>query len=154
MNNSNGTNPPPDPSSSISALDEAGTETYFTPLSTEQPPPSSAVAAFTTFGNVSFPTLTDTVHAQTENCFPFSPSISIHGSPSEVCDCGTTTAALTIKASSTGCALSNSILWIDQPPAMTEVSMTSPTSVPIVTPKRMYSRGFRNDAKNCKLTSR
>lgn len=147
MNNSNGTNPPPDPSSSISALDNAGTETYFTPLSTQQPPATADVAPFTTFGDVGFPTLTDTVHAQTENCFTYLPSISVQGSPSEVCDCGTTTAALTVKASSTGCALSNSILWINQPPAITEVSMTSPTSAPIVTSKRTYSRGFRNESK-------
>lgn len=117
LNNSNGTalnatNTPASP-----AQQSAGTQILNSVSATVDSPPSStgllALAAFTTISSVSFPTLTDTAHTNTENCFPFLPSISVQGSPTLECDCMTTTAPLTIQGGSTSCALSNTLFAIN-----------------------------------------
>ena len=74
---------------------------------------------------VTFPTLIDTAHTSTENCFTFLPSLSVQGSPTERCDCGTTTAALTTQGASTGCALSNSFFAINSFPIETGFPTTT-----------------------------
>ncbi|KAM0802520.1 hypothetical protein BDR22DRAFT_103551 [Usnea florida] len=110
LNNSNGANPP----SSLSALqNNAGAETT-SPEGTM--PASSDVAPFSTLGSISFARVTDTAHTNTENCFTYLPSVSVQGRQSEVCDCGTTTAALTTQGLTTGCALGNSIIPINNFP--------------------------------------
>ncbi len=149
MDNSNGTNIPPVVSSAIPSLNSAGTETYDSASATASAPPSLPASEIALIGNATFSTLADPAHASTELCFIFVPSISVQGRRSEVCDCGTTTAALTTQGSTTGCALSNSIFAIDQFPTETGAvtsSATKPateptTAAPIVTPPPcMYPR--------------
>ena len=133
MNNSNGTFPqPPLPSSLVTAQNSAGTDTYGPEGTT---PASSDVAPFTTLGNITFATVTDTAHTSTENCFTFLPSAFVQGRSSEECDCGTTTAALTTKGSTTGCALGNSIFTINQFPTPTISKSTTSTPM-VISPKR------------------
>lgn len=102
-------------------------------------PPSStgfALAAFTTISTVSFPTLTDTAHTNTENCFPFLPSISVQGSPTLECDCMTTTAPLTVQGGSTSCALSGTLFPINpwQPDAgISGMSVVGPATTTLTT---------------------
>ena len=116
-------------SSALPAQESAGTEVYDTASATaDAPPDANATEAFSTIQGVAFPTLTDTAHASTENCFTFLPSMLVLGRPSEKCDCGTTTAELTTRGASTGCALSNDIFGIKQFPTGTG-SVTS-SSIP------------------------
>ena len=151
MNNSNGTDLAFSPQMGI-----LGSVSNNTKTATE--PASSDVAPFTTFDNRTFPTVVDTVHPSTENCFTYLPSILVQGSPTERCDCGgTTIVALTTQGSSTGCALSGSFITLDEyqprtigavmpPPSSstpvtlsTVVATTSAAPVPVMTPKRTYS---------------
>ena len=91
------------------------------------------LAAFTNISMVPFPTLTDTAHTNTENCFPFLPSISVQGSPTLECDCMTTTASLTVQGGSTSCALSGTLFPINpwQPDAgVSGVSTVGPALPP------------------------
>lgn len=117
LDNSNGTALNATNTVASPAQQSAGTKISNSVSATVDSPPSStgllALAAFTTISSVSFPTLTDTAHTNTENCFPFLPSISVQGSPTLECDCMTTTAPLTIKGGSTSCALSNTLFAIN-----------------------------------------
>lgn len=100
-------------------------------------PPSltgADTSPFTTISTVSFPTLTDTAHTDTENCFPFLPSISVQGSPTLECDCMTTTAPLTARGSSTSCALSNTLFAINPFRIGAGISGTSISGASIVEP--------------------
>ena len=144
MSNSNGTNIPPVDSSSAAAQNSAGTETYNTGTATTSSPPSTSIVDLATISNATFSSLTDPAHANTENCFTFLPSISVQGIPSELCDCGSTTAALTTQGSTTGCALSQTIFGVDQfPPGTATVA-----SVPMITSApRMYPRDFLQGLK-------
>lgn len=130
MNNSNGTFPPPPPPSSlVAAQNSAGTQTYVLEGAT---PASSDVAPFTTLGSITFATVTDTAHTSTENCFMLPPS---------KCDCGTATAALTVKGSTTGCAVGNSFVTINQFPTPTVSKSTTSTPV-VISPKRTYPQRY------------
>lgn len=143
LNNSNGTFPPSLlDSAQVAAQNSAGTDTATSELAEIATPASSDIAPFTTLGNITLPTVTDTVHPSTENCFRFLPSISVQGRASEVCDCGTTTLTLTTKGSTTGCALSNSIITINQlpTPTVTEPRATMPTTPMVISPKRTYPK--------------
>lgn len=141
MDNSNGTNIPPVVGSAIPSLNSAGTETYDSASATASAPPSIPASEIALIGNATFLTLADPAHASTEIRFTFLPSISVQGSPSEVCDCGTKTAALTTQGPTTGCALSNSIFAIDHLPNETGTVTSSATAAPIVTPPPcMYPR--------------
>lgn len=152
MNNSDGTN------SSLTALPDQGAGTWQWDYATSEAPPSMPNTTFTTIGDITFPSMPDTAHPETENCFTFLPSISVQGSPSEKCDCGTTTAALTTQGSSTGCALSNTIFPINQFPVSTWTVTSSATPAPVVTPsQRMYPRGifqvFKEMGTDIKITA-
>ena len=155
LNNSNGAIPPQTPPSSVAALhDSAGTETT-SPEGTM--PATTDVAPFTTFGSITFATVTDTAHTSTENCFAYLPSVSVQGQ-SEVCDCGTTTAPLTTQGLTTGCALGNSIITINKFPTPTFSASTTAaapmmkvtptfnaptTTTPMaISPKRTYPRTY------------
>ena len=140
LNNSNGAIPPQPPPSSVAALhNSAGTETT-SPEGTM--PAASDVAPFTILGNISFATVTDTANTSTENCFTYLPSVSVQGRQSEVCDCGTTTAALTTQGSTTGCAFGNSIIPINNFPTATFSASTTTTAPMVISPKRTYSRTY------------
>lgn len=131
MDNSNGTN------SSRTALPyHNGTGIVAWDNATSEAPPSMPNTTFTTIEEITFQSMPDTARPKTENCFTFLTSISVQGSPSEKCDCGTTTAALTTQGSSTGCALSNSIVAINQFPVSTETVTSSATPAPVMTPSQ------------------
>lgn len=134
MDNSDGTIPPPSSLTALPDQNSAGTEEWG--YASSQAPPSMPDTTFTTIGDITFPSTPDTAHPETENCFTFLPSISVQGSPSEKCDCGTTTAALTTQGSSTGCALSNTIFAINQFPVNTGIVTSSATPAPVVTPSQ------------------
>ena len=139
MNNSDGTIPPPPPAISLDAIhNSAGTYTYG-PEGTR--PAASDVAPFTSLGDITFAPAADTAHTSTENCFTFLPSASVQGRPSEVCDCGSTTAALTTQGAITGCALGNSFVTLNQFPTPTAGGFSTTSNAPMVTtPKRMYPK--------------
>lgn len=139
MSNSNGTIIPPADNSSAAAQNSARTETYNTGSTSTSSPPSISIVDLATVSNATFSSLTDPAHANTENCFTFLPSISVQGIPSELCDCGSTTAVLTTHGSITGCALSHTIFGVDQFPTGTATVAAAPiiTSAP-----RMYLRDF------------
>lgn len=115
-----------------------------------------SIAAFTTIDSVTFPALTGPAHSNTENCFKYLPSQVAHIlSPSEECDCGTTTAALTIQGSSTGCALSNSFFGIDQVPIGTVAVAAISSATPIIaSAPRMYPRDLLQVFKRMKANIR
>lgn len=130
--------------------ESAGTEVFNPGPATAAAPPSPtslALPLITGTSSVLFPSLTDTAHTNTENCFPLLPSISVQGIPTLECDCMTTTAPLTIQGSSTSCALSNTLFAINpyrtsadsatsspQTPAPTSTPQAPPTSAPPVPP--------------------
>lgn len=136
MDNSNGTVLPLTDGSPLPAEAPDTADTTFTEQATATAPSTVSTVAFTTDGDAAFSTITDTAHTSTENCFRFLPSLSVQGGASEQCDCGTTTAALTTQGSITGCALSNSIVAIDQFPTETGLVITSAASAAPV--PRMY----------------
>ena len=116
--------------------ESAGTEIFNSVSATAAGPPSSTGQALSPISfSVLFPSLTDVAYTNTENCFPFLPSISVQGSQTLECDCMTTTAALTIQGSSTSCALSNTLFAINpyRPSANSATSSPPPpatTSAP------------------------
>lgn len=116
LDNSNGSSPNTVSTSASPAQENAGMEVSNSISATVDAPNSTTgliTPPFTTISSVSFPALTDTAHASTENCFPFLHSISVKGSPTSECDCMTTTAPLTIQGRSTSCALANTLFAIN-----------------------------------------
>ena len=85
-------------------------------------------------------------------CFKFLPTIADRVlSPSEECDCGTTTAALTTHGSTTGCARSISFFAIDQFPTGTVAVTTTLAAAPItMAPRRIYRRDLSPRFKGMK----
>lgn len=116
LDNSNGSAMNPVSTAASPDQESAGADITNSVSATVDSPPSPTGAdtpPFTTISTVSFPTLTYAAHTNTENCFPFLPSISVQGSPTLECDCMTTTAPLTVQGSSTSCALSNTLFAIN-----------------------------------------
>ena len=116
LDNSNGSALDPPTTAASPDQESAGTEIFYSGSATATGPPSTASLALpliTGTSTVSFPSLTDTAHTNTENCFPFLPSISAQASPTLECDCMTKTAPLTVQGSSTSCALSNTLFAIN-----------------------------------------
>ena len=146
LDNSNGSALDPPSTAASPDQESAGTEVFNSGSATATGAPSSASIALpliTGTASVSFPSLTDAAHTNTENCFPFQPSISAQGSPTLECDCMTTTAPLTIQESGTSCALSNTLFAINPyrmsadsatsglpPPATSSPQAPIPTSAP------------------------
>ena len=155
LNNSNGTIPPQPPPSSVAALQNSAETETISPEGTM--PASFDVAPFTVLGSITVATVMDTAHTSTENCFAYLPSVSVQGRQSEVCDCGTTTAALTTQGLTTGCAIENSIISINNfgtptfsasttttAPMVTPTFIAPTTTVPmVISPKRAYPRTYR-----------
>ena len=132
LDNSNGSALNPPSTSASPDQESAGTNIFNSGSATATGAPSSASLALpliTGTASVSFPSLTDAAHTNTENCFPFLPSISAQGSPTLQCDCMTTTAPLTVQGSSTSCALSNTLFAIN-PYRLSADSATSGLPIP------------------------
>ena len=138
LDNSNGTALNATNTAASPVQQSAGTKISKSVSATVDSPPSPtgllALAAFTTISTISFPNLTDWPHTNTENCFPFLPSISVTGSPTLECDCMTTTAPLTILGGSTRCALSNTLFFINPWRASTGISGVSTVRPMTTTP--------------------
>ena len=146
LDNSNGSALDPPSTAASPDQESAGAEIFNSGSAIATGAPSSASLALpliTGTSSVSFPSLTDAAHTNTENCFPFLPSVSAQGSPTLECDCMTTTAPLTIQGSSTSCALSNTLFAINPyrlsadsatsaptPPATSTPQVPAPTSAP------------------------
>ena len=149
LDNSNGSAiNPPDPAPSPEQ-ESAGAEMFNNGPATADAPPSitgPAQPPLATVGSVSFSTLTDAAHTNTENCFPFLPSVSVQGSPTSVCDCMTTTAPLTVLSSGTSCALSNTVVPINAYRSA-PVSLLENTPTAIVTPAPTTSATFSADER-------
>ncbi|KAM0804884.1 hypothetical protein BDR22DRAFT_835548 [Usnea florida] len=146
LDNSNGSALDPPSTAASPAQESAGTEMYYSGSATAAAPPfatSLALPLITGTSTVVFPSLTDTAHTNTENCFPFLPSVSAQANPTLECDCMTTTAPLTVQGSSTSCALSNTLFAINPfrlnavsassglpHPATSSAEAPAPTSAP------------------------
>ena len=130
LDNSNGSALDPPSTAASPDQESAGAEVFNSGSATAAGPPSAtslAMPLITGSSSVSFPSLTDTAHTNTENCFPFLPSISAQGSPTSQCDCMTTTAPLTIQGSSTSCALSNTLFAINPYRLSADSATSGPT---------------------------
>ena len=129
LDNSNGTALDPPSTAASPDQESAGTEIFNLGSATAAGPPSTtslALPLITGTSSVSFPSLTDAAHTNTENCFPFLPSISPQGSLMLECDCMTTTAPLTVQGSSTSCALSNTLFAINPYRLSTDSATSGP----------------------------
>ena len=138
LDNSNGSALDPPTTTASPDQESAGTEIFNSGSATAAGPPSAtsvALPLITGTSTVAFPSMTDTAHTNTENCFPFLPSISAQGSPTLECDCMTTTAPLTIQGSSTSCALSNTLFAINPYRLSADSATSAPTPLATSSPQ-------------------